>query len=324
MKRRQALLLWSLAWPCSRSATAQAVVRRLGVLVPGSVDDPVRHPQALVDGLSERGWVEGQNLHIERRIAGDRLERLPALAKELLAAGVELIVTIGTPAALAARQATETTPIVTATIGDPVGAGLAASLSHPGGNVTGNTFIEPDLGAKRLQMLVELLPQARRIGELMNPDNPSMRLLREGESDTLQRLSREAVWVDVRSASELSAAFGELVRQRAQAVVVHADSLFVSQRQPIAQLALQHRLPMMGEGRRFAEAGALVSYAPSAGAMVRHAASFVDRIFKGARPGELPFERPTTFELVLNRRTAQTLGLALPRQWLLRADEVIG
>lgn len=323
MKRRQ-LALWAalgvvssgLAWP-------QAPHRRLGVLVPGTVDDPARHPQPLVDGLRERGWIEGSNLLIERRIANDRIDHLPALARELVTAGVDAIVTVGTPAALAARHATATIPIITATIGDPVAAGLAASLARPGGNVTGNTFIEPELGAKRLQVLVELLPKAQRVGELMNPDNPAMQMLRQGESEALSRLGRDAVWVDVRGVTGLDAAFGELVRQRAQALIVHADSLFVSQRHRIAELALQHRLPMMAEGRRFVEAGALLSYAPNVDTMVRHAASFVDRIFKGARPGELPIERPTHFELVVNLKTAKTIGMVIPPGLLQRADEVI-
>lgn len=312
MRRRQLMLCASFGVATCRAAWPQAPQRRLGVLVPGTVDNPERHPQPLVDGLRERGWIEGVNLSIDRRIANDRIDHLPALARELVAAGVDAIVTVGTPAALAARRATATIPIITATIGDPVGAGLAASLARPGGNVTGNTFIEPELGAKRLQVLVELLPKAQRVGELMNPDNPAMQMLRQGESEALRRMGRDAAWVEVRSAAGLGAAFGELVRQGAQALIVHADSLFVSQRHRIAELALQHRLPMMAEGRRFVEAGALLSYAPNVDTMVRHAASFVDRIFKGARPGELPIERPTHFELVINLMTARALRLAVP------------
>lgn len=256
--RRRPLLPWLLAGALplvvSQAFAQAAAPRRIGILAPGTVADPSRYPEPLLQGLHELGWVEGRNIRIERRIAADRVERLPAMADELVALGVELIVTVGTPSALAARKATATVPIVMATIGDPVAAGLVQSLARPGGNATGNTFIEPDLAAKRLQVLKELLPSATRIGELMNPDNPALQMLRAGEAEALR---------------------------------------------------------------------ALVSYAPSTSAMMRNAAVFVDKILGGARPAELPVQRPTKIELIIHRRTARQLGIAIPTALLLRADEVI-
>lgn len=191
MQRRALIVTMSGGWlvaPSIVRAQQATAMRRIGVLGPGAVADPSRYPEPLVQGLGERGCIEGHNLVIERRIAGDRTERLPAMAEELVALKPDAIVTIGTPAALAARKATATIPIVMATIGDPVAAGLVASLARPGGSVTGNTFIEPDLGAKRLQLLKELLPGVTRIGELMNPTNPAMQMLRAGESEALRVL----------------------------------------------------------------------------------------------------------------------------------------
>jgi putative ABC transport system substrate-binding protein len=301
---------------------AQPVMRRIGLLAPGTVADPSRYPEPLLQGLHDLGWVEGRNLRIERRIAADRIERLPAMAEELVALDVELIVTVGTPAALAAHKASASVPIVMATIGDPVAAGLVQSLARPGGNATGNTFIEPDLAAKRLQVLKELLPSATRIGELMNPDNPALQMLRDGETEALRALGLQPVFVDVSTAAALDGAVEALKRQRVDALLVHADSLFVSNRVPLMQAALRHGLPTMAEGRAFVEAGALVSYAPSSAAMMRNAAVFVAKILAGARPAELPVQRPTKIELVIHRGTARRLGVTVPTALLLRADEV--
>ena len=323
MKRRVVVLLAVLGAAAARRALAQPAVRRIGLLAPGTVADPSRYPEPLLEGLQELGWVEGRNLRIERRIAADRVERLPAMAEELVALDVELIVTVGTPAALAARKASASVPIVMATIGDPVAAGLVQSLARPGGNATGNTFIEPDLAAKRLQVLKELLPSATRIGELMNPDNPALQMLRDGETEALRALGLQPVFVDVTTAAALDGAVEALKRQRVDALLVHADSLFVSNRVPLMQAALRHGLPAMAEGRAFVEAGALVSYAPSSAAMMRNAAVFVDKILAGARPADLPVQRPTKIELVIHRGTARRLGVTIPTALLLRADEVI-
>ena len=323
MRRRDFVLLGALCAGATRRAEAQPAVRRIGLLAPGTVADPSRYPEPLLQGLNDLGWVEGRNLRIERRIAADRVERLPAMAEELVALDVELVVTVGTPAALAARKASGSVPIVMATIGDPVAAGLVQSLARPGGNATGNTFIEPDLAAKRLQVLKELLPSATRIGELMNPDNPALQMLRDGETEALRALGLQPVFVDVTAAAALDGAVEALKRRRVDALLVHADSLFVSNRVPLMQAALRHGLPTMAEGRAFVEAGALVSYAPSSAAMMRNAAVFVDKILAGARPAELPVQRPTKIELVIHRGTARQLGVTIPTALLLRADEVI-
>jgi putative ABC transport system substrate-binding protein len=323
MKRRVVVLLAVLGAGARRRALAQPALRRIGLLAPGTVADPSRYPEPLLQGLHDLDWVEGRNLRIERRIAADRVERLPAMAEELVALDVELVVTVGTPAALAARKASGSVPIVMATIGDPVAAGLVQSLARPGGNATGNTFIEPDLAAKRLQVLKELLPSAKRIGELMNPDNPALQMLRDGETEALRALGLQPVFVDVTTAAALDGAVEALKRRRVDALLVHADSLFVSNRVPLMQAALRHGLPAMAEGRAFVEAGALVSYAPSSAAMMRNAAVFVDKILAGARPADLPVQRPTKIELVIHRGTARRLGVAIPTALLLRADEVI-
>ena len=323
MRRRDFVLLGALGAGATRRAAAQPALRRIGLLAPGTVADPSRYPEPLLQGLHDLDWVEGRNLRIERRIAADRVERLPAMAEELVALDVELVVTVGTPAALAARKASGSVPIVMATIGDPVAAGLVQSLARPGGNATGNTFIEPDLAAKRLQVLKELLPSAKRIGELMNPDNPALQMLRDGETEALRALGLQPVFVDVTTAAALDGAVEALKRRRVDALLVHADSLFVSNRVPLMQAALRHGLPAMAEGRAFVEAGALVSYAPSSAAMMRNAAVFVDKILAGARPADLPVQRPTKIELVIHRGTARRLGVAIPTALLLRADEVI-
>lgn len=323
MRRRDLVLLAALCAGAARHATPQPAMRRIGLLAPGTVADPSHYPEPLLQGLHALGWVEGRNLRIERRIAADRIDRLPAMAEELVALDVELIVTVGTPAALAARRASASVPIVMATIGDPVAAGLVQSLARPGGNATGNTFIEPDLAAKRLQVLKELLPSATRVGELMNPDNPALQVLRDGETEALRALGLQPVFVDVSTAAALDGAVEALKRLRVDALLVHADSLFVSNRVPLMQAALRHCLPTMSEGRAFVEAGALVSYAPSSAAMMRNAAGFVAKFLAGARPAELPVQRPTKIELVIHRGTARRLGIAIPTALLLRAEEVI-
>ena len=210
-----------------------------------------------------------------------------------------------------------------ATILDPVRSGLVTSLARPGGNITGNSFIEPYLGAKRLQILKELLPSVTRIGELINPTNPAYEILRSGEEAALRQLGMQGIFIDVANAGQLEGAFAELARRGAEALVVHLDTVFLSNRAQIMKLAATHALPTMAEGRQFAEVGAVLSYAHSGAEMIRNAAVFIDKIFKGAKPGDLPIEQPTRFELVINLKAARALGIAIPQSLLLRADEVI-
>jgi putative ABC transport system substrate-binding protein len=307
----------------SFAQTPMGTTRCVGVLSTSAMSSLSSRLAPFVQAMRELGWSEGRNLVIDVRGASDRADQLPAFAADLARLKCDVIVTFGTPAALAARDATSSTPIVMAVIGDPVGVGLVRSLSQPGGNVTGNTMIEPGVSAKRLEVLRELLPRARRIGILSNPENPMMRVLKEGEDEALRRLGLQGINLEVRDANELEGAVAELVGRGADAFLVHFDSPFVTHRVRLMRLALSHALPTVAEATTFAEAGGLLSYAPSDAAMVRNAAVFVDKIFKGATPAELPVEQPTKFELVVNMGTARALGVAVPQSILLRADRLI-
>lgn len=291
--------------------------RQIGVLVSGTINNT-----GLTDALRNFGWVEGQNLTIERRAAGNKVELVPGLAAELVKLNVDVIVTFGAVASLAAKNATTTIPIVTAT-GDPVRLGLVPSLSRPGGNITGATTFSPELSAKRLQLLRELLPNVKRVGTFFNPANEYSRLMRDDDDQNSRSLGIEPIMVEVRSAAELEKSFANLLQLRAQALVVGGDPLFISNRDRIAGLALAQSLPMMAEGRQFVAAGALVSYAPSQTEMFRSLAGIVDKILRGLKPGALAIEQPSEFNLVINMRTAKALGITVPKEMLLRADEVI-
>jgi len=325
MKRRlftSALGLELLGAPLRSRSQPSAAVRRVGVLEPGTIPDLRQWPLPLMQGLHDLGWIEGKNLIVERRTADDRLERLPSLMAELVQLKVDVVVTFGTASALAAKKASSTLPIVMAIIGDPVRTGLVASLARPGGNVTGNTLIEP-MRAKRLQILKEALPTATRVGVLVNAANPTARMPNLTEDKLVRSLGIQPLVVEVSDAAGLDEAFSELERLRAQALLVQLDSLFNSNRLWIMGLAAAHALPTIAGRRDFVEAGALFSYAADPAAMVRNAAVFVDRILKGAKPGELPVEQPTRFELIVNLKAAKAFGITVPQSLLLRADEVI-
>jgi putative ABC transport system substrate-binding protein len=297
-------------------------VARIGYLGSGSPASGFH--DALLAGLRDLGWVEGQNFVVDYRFAEGRFERLPGLATELARSNVDLIVAQPTPAALAARDATRTIPIVMVNVGDPVGVGLVASLSRPGGNVTGTAF---DVGletfSKALQLLKEAVPGTRRVAVLTNPANPAQALAISNIKAAARSLGLRLLFVDVRDPDELAGAFARIAKDRADAVFVVAESLFLANRARLAELALAHALPSMFGARQNVDAGGLVSYGPSLTHTSRRAATFVDKILKGAKPGELPVEQPTKFELVVNLKTAKTLGLAVPRSVLLRADAII-
>jgi putative ABC transport system substrate-binding protein len=305
------------------AAQGSTAVRRIGILGPG-VRETAEATGRRDEALRELGWVEGRNLQVERRYANERPEALRDLAEELVRAKVEVIVTWGTPATLAAKRATSTIPIVFESAGDPVLLGLVANLARPGGNVTGFSLAGPEVNAKRLTVLKELLPALRRIGVLEPSWNPYFRAARAQFEQTCRSLGLEPVFLEVATPGEIAGAMAQLVRQRAQAVVLPADTFLYDHRFEITAAAIKHGLPTMGEQTAVArEAGALASYSTTQAEEDRKGASYVDRILRGAKPADLPVEQATRFELVINLKTARALGLTVPQPLLLRADEVI-
>ena len=279
---------------------------------------------AFRQGLGETGYVEGQNVAIEYRWAEDHYDRLPGLAADLVGRKVDLIATSGgNVSALAAKNATSTIPIVFASGGDPVATGLVASLARPGGNLTGFSFLVGELNPKRLELLSELVPQARVIALLVNPNNPNA----EGTIQDMQEAARaKGVQLPILKAgteSEIDAAFASLVQLQAGALVVGGDPFFNSRREQLVALASRHAVPAIYEGREFAVAGGLISYGASLTAAYRQLGTYAGKILKGAKPADLPVQQPTKFELVINLKTAKALGLTVPQSILARADEVI-
>jgi len=311
-----------LAAPLAAEVSAQPLRRiaRVGILNAGTAQD-VRVDE-FRDGLRELGYVEGQNLLITYRWADGHQDRLPGLAAELLAGNVEVIVAMG-PAVWAAKRQTSTVPIVIAFSGDPVATGMVSNLARPGANITGVSFMSNDLAAKRLELLKQASSRIARVAVLYNPDEPpSAPELRETEAAartigvTLQPL-------EGRQPGDLDGLFAAAARQRADALLVFAHGFAALNRGRIIELAARHRLPTMYGYREFVDAGGLMAYGANIQGMVRRAASYVDRILKGAKPGDLPIEQPTKFELVINMKTAKALGLTIPPSLLLRADQVI-
>ena len=315
-----------LAAPLAAEAQAGKVAR-IGYLVTGSLEslEPTR-VDALRQGLREHGYLEGQNILIEYRAADGRVERLPALAAELARLKVDVIVAVATPAGRAAQQATTTIPIVVVAMGDPVRDGLVASLARPGGNVTGSTFLGPELVPKRLELFKEALPSISRIAVLWHPGAFSERtmgdMLKETEA-TSRTLGMLLQLAEVRGAGDLGRAFSAMSKNRADALFVFPSSMLFNERRRIVAFAAKHRLPSMGNAREFVELGGLMGYGANVTDLNRRAAIYVDRILKGSKPGDLPVEQPTKFELVINLKTAKTLGLTIPPSLLQRADQVI-
>jgi len=293
--------------------------RRVGVLTPSAAQ---WEATAFRQGLGDLGYVEGQNLTIDVRSADGRLERLPALAAGLVRSDVEVIVGINYPGARAAMDATRTVPIVAVAIGDPVALGLVGSLARPEGNVTGVSNMAGDLGAKRLELLKEALPGARRIALLLHPDEPIVAPQLRDLEPAGRRLGVELRRFPLRHNAEVERVLADIVRWRADAILrLAGQAITVGKR--TAEVALERRVPAMLLQRPEAEAGALMTYFADHPALYRRAAHYVDRILKGAKPGDLPVEQPTQFDLVINLATARALGLTLPPALLLRADKVI-
>jgi putative ABC transport system substrate-binding protein len=274
--------------------------------------------------LRDLGYVEGRHFVIEYRWAEGSYERFPDLVADLVRRKVDFIVTAGTPGALAAKQATRTIPIVMAVSGDPVGAGLVASLARPGGNITGSTTIVQELEGKRVELLREAVPKLSRLAVLGNPANPVTETIwkQTQAAAVVLRVGLQPL-VEVRSADQFEEAFSSIARGRPRAFTVIADRFLLAHRARIVEFAARRRLPAMYPFREFVDAGGLMSYSPSYTDLFRRAASFVDRILNGAKPGNLPVEEPQKFELVLNLKTAKALALTMPRSLLIRADRVI-
>jgi putative ABC transport system substrate-binding protein len=298
---------------------------RVGYLSWGSHSDEGRQRrfEAFRQALRELGYVEGQNIVIEPRWAEGGYESLPALLADLVRLKVDVIVTLGGAATKAAQQATRTIPIVMTAVNDPLGSGLVSSLARPGGNVTGTSLMAPDVVGKQLQVLKEIVPKVSRVAILRNPDNPASELqLREAEA-AAQALGMRPQTLEARVPQEIENAFAAMTRERAGALVVLTDAIFTNQRGQIAKLAAEKRLPAVYGHSEAAEAGGLITYSPNLFDLERRAATFVDRILKGAKPGDLPVEQPTKFELLINLKAARTLGLTIPPSVLARADRVI-
>jgi putative ABC transport system substrate-binding protein len=295
-------------------------VPRVGILNSDTAQDA--RVNEFRDGLRELGYVEGQNLTITYRWADGRLDRLPTLTDDLLASNVDVIVAIGASVWAAKRQ-TSTVPIVMAFSGDPVGTGMVSNLARPGGNITGFSFMSSDLAAKRLELLKQTFPRIARVAVLYVPAEVStVPELRETEA-AARTISVPLQPLQVRHADDLEPLFAVATREGADAVLVFAHSFAFLNRDRIIELAALRRLPTMYGWREFVDAGGLMSYGPNLRAILRRAASYVDRILKGAKPGDLPIEQPTKFELIINMKTAKALGLTIPPSVLLRADQVI-
>ena len=275
------------------------------------------------EGLRDLGYVEGRNVLIEYRWAEGKYDRFPALIAELLALKVAVIVTAGTPATLAVKKATTSVPLVMSAVGDPVGAGIVPSLSHPGGNITGLTAISTEMDAKRLELLREVVPSVSYIALLWNAASPLQVLAEKQVQAAAQVLRMRVLSLGVKTEEEIKSALAVMARERPDALLVLADRLLLHHRALIMDFATRHRLPGVHAYRELVEAGGLMSFGPSYADMHKRAAYFVDRILKGAKPGDLPVERPRTFELVINLKVAKALGLTIPQSVLLRGTEII-
>jgi putative ABC transport system substrate-binding protein len=320
MRRRNfiTLLGGTAAWPlAARAQQPAAKIPRIGIIDDAPIWNSFRQ------GLRDLGYLEGQNIAFEYRYADGEPARLAEVAAELVRRPVDLIATSGTPPTRAAKQATTTIPIVMIGIGDPVGAGLAASLARPGGNITGSTILGPDVAGKRLQLLMEVLPSVSRVAFLWNPDNASHPAQLAELQVAVQTLGMKLLPVAVRSSNEFDSAFAAMTSERADAFLMTADPLHQLSVGRIIDFLAKNRLPGMFLTREIVVAGGFMSYGASLPDLFRRGALYVHKILQGTKPADLPVEQPTKFELVLNLRTAKAIGLAIPESFLLRVDEVI-
>ena len=302
---------------------AMGRLARVGYLSPTSSAAAANILGAVRQGLRELGWVEGKNVVIENRFADGNPRRLPELVAELVRLQVDVIVAGSTPAIVAARNATATIPIVMVTTGDPVASGLVASLARPGGNITGVTALGQALSAKRLELLTEAVPGATRVAVLGNPTFPDTAPAVKGVNAAGRALGVQLRVLEVRDPAELDKAFAAMRSDRVEGLMVLGDPMFNAHRRRIVELVAKGQLPAMYGLREFVDVGGLMFYGASLPDMSRHAATYVDKILKGAKPADLPVEQPTKFVLVINMKTAKALGLTIPPSVLVRADEII-
>ena len=308
--------------PMKAYAQQPAAPRRIGVLLVG-ISRESKEAQAFQQGLRDAGYAEGRDVVIEWRSASGDYARVPELAADLVQRKVDVIVVASTVAAQAVKRAKSTIPIVMAIVADPVGSGLVTSLAHPGGNVTGLSLMTIELTAKRLQLLKEAIPRVARVAVLWNPDTPFHTMALEELKVAAPSLSMQLTFVSVQRPEEIGPAFSTINRAHAQALYVLDDPFFLTHRMTLLKLASNARLPVISGFREFADAGVLMSYGANFGDLFRRSAGYVDKILKGAKPGDLPIEQPTQFEFVVNLKTAKALGITIPQSILLRADEVI-
>jgi len=321
----------ALAAPFGSFAQQQAAkISRVGLLSPGAPFDAGRNPSALAvlfgalrESLRELGYGEGRNIVIESRWAEGKYDQLPRLAAELIGLKVDVIVTYGTPAAQAAQRATGTIPIVMAGIIDPVASGLIRNLARPGGNITGQSMMSPDLVAKQLEMLKEVVPKLSRVALLSNPANPGNAPQVQYGQDAGRALGLQIQALKASNPGDIDRAFSVMSEERAGGLVVLVDAALLDHRARIVDLAARSHLPAMYGLSDYTEAGGLMAYGPNRLAMFQHAATYVDKILKGAKPGDLPVEQPTKFELIVNMKTVKALGIKIPDSIMLRADKII-
>jgi putative tryptophan/tyrosine transport system substrate-binding protein len=323
MRRREFVGLFGggIAWPLAARAQRGGKIYRIGILEPLPAAQNAANLDSLRKGLRDLGYFEGRNLVIEYRSADGRAERFPDLASELVGLNVDLILTRGTPATTAVQTATGTIPVVMATMGGP--GAIVASFARPAGNITGVITFSTELTAKRVEILKELVPGLSRVALLHNMGNPAVPPEWEETKTAAHSLGLEAELLDVRSQADLGRAFELAVRQGVDGLVVGADGLTQMHQQTIVDWAARNRVPAIFPAREFVEAGGLIAYAINYPDLYFQLATFVDKIFKGAKPGDLPVQQPTRFELVINLKTAKALGLTIPPTLLARADEVI-
>jgi putative ABC transport system substrate-binding protein len=324
MRRRDFITLLGGAamWPLVARAQQSAKVPRVGFLRFGPAAANADRVEGLRAGLRQLGYVEGKNIVIEFRWA-ETVDQLPELATELLRMNVDIIFAMSSTEVEATRQLTMTTPIVFPVHADPVGLGHVASLARPGGNITGLTVILTDIVAKQLEILKEVVPQATRIGVLFSPTAPSHRPAVQALETAGEKLGVQLVMVPARTVEDFEGAFSTMSREQVGGFLVVAAPLLVSHRARLTELAIRHRLAGTFGGKEYVEAGGLMSYHADLIDLCRRAATYIDRILKGAKPADLPVEQPTKFELVINNKTAKAIGLTIPESFLLRADEVI-